>query len=142
MTGHERTLRVAALGFLTILLASCHTSPAPEAVPEAVSPYGQPVLVTLVGGRRFRGELLALTDTAWILMMAKKVAMGRIRGIESVELDGVGVITYAAGKFPTEQKLDAARRRARFPYGISPGVMAALLTKTSQASPDDLEAMP
>ena len=142
MTGHGRGRSLAVLSLLMALLTSCQTSPAPDTVPQAVSPYGEQATVTLVGGRRFRGELLALSDTAWIFMMDRKVAMGRIRGVQSVELNGVGVITYVPDHFPSEKQLNDARRRARFPYGISPAVMAALLAKTSQASPDDLEAMP
>lgn len=121
---------------LAAALAGCRTSPKPTAIFQATSPYGEQISVTLKDGRSHVGELLAVTDTALIVMVQNRVAIARAVAIALARTSRFR-LGYAAGTV-RKKELDNARRGARFPYGMSPEVLSALLTKTSQSSPDDL----
>jgi hypothetical protein len=109
-------------------------------VPQATSPFGEPVSVTLTNRQSFTGELLAVTDSSLILMVRDRVAFARAGSIARARLRGFG-LEYTNGARPSSRSLERARRSARFPYGVSPEVMAVLLGRTSQSAPDDLATL-
>jgi hypothetical protein len=135
----RRALATARALAGAVALASCRTSPPPQAVPQATSPYGAHSIVTLVDGKTFDGEVLAITDSSWILMVGDRVASVRDGAISNVRVADLGELRYADGGRPSASELHRARRVTRFPYGIAPEAMAALLAKSTQSSPDDLE---
>jgi hypothetical protein len=123
-----------------VILAACHTSPKPQAIPQATSPYGVRGTVTLAYGRTYEGELLAVTDTSVVMFIDGRVGSVRPAAIIKLTVPGAGDIDYKAGRAVSAKRLARARQLARFPYGMSAEVTAELLAKSSQASPDDLEA--
>jgi hypothetical protein len=122
------------------VLAACYTSPKPQAIPQATNPYGVSGTVTLANGRTSVGELLDINDTSVVMLIDGRVASARPAAIVKVELPGARDVNYKAGRAVSAARVMRARRMTRFPYGMSPEVTAALLARTSQASPDDLEA--
>lgn len=122
-----------------MLVGACYTSPKPQAIPEATSLNGELGTVTLAYGRTFSGELLAVTDTSWVMLVGNRVSMVRSAALQKVLVPSTGDIAYSGGKATSATRLEAARHAVRFPYGISPDVMSALLAKSGQQAPDDLE---
>lgn len=122
-----------------LLAASCHTSPKPQAVPQATNPFGVRGTVSLAYGRSYEGELLAVTDTSWVMLVDGRVSMVRTTAVHEVSVPTVGTLKYANGRAKSNVRLERAQRLTRYPYGIPPEAMAALLAKASQEAPDDLE---
>jgi hypothetical protein len=122
-----------------LMTLSCYTSPKPQAIREATNPYGARGTVTLSFGRKFEGELLALTDTSLVMLVDGRVATVRTSAMSELVMPMAGVLKYAGGRAPSSKQLERARHMMRYPYGIQPGVMAALLAKSAQQAPDDLE---
>ena len=140
----QRAGSLLRCGALTAVaaLASCMTSPRPQAVPQARSEYGEQIRLSLTNGRDFAGELLAVTDTSWFIRIGSRtIAFARIGAISVAHLSGSD-LSYSNGARPSAKELEGARHAARFPYGIAPGVMNVLLAKASQSSPDDLAMIP
>ena len=127
---------LAALAVVPALVA-CRTSPPPRTIPHATSPYGEQISVTLKDNRSFVGELLAVSDSSLMLMVHNRVAFARAGAISAVRASRFA-LRYSDAAGPPSKELEKARRGARYPYGISPEVLAALLAKTSQSSPVDL----
>jgi hypothetical protein len=138
-----RRLHLAALAGAG-LLAACYTSPPPEATPQATSPFGAEVTMWLADRRTVKGELLEVTDTTVMLLSRTtgRVAVARFPSIRSVEFSVVEAVFFTGRGNPGARALEGARLRARFPYGMSPAVRAALLAKAGQSAPDTLAASP
>jgi hypothetical protein len=138
MTAARRARRGMLAG-IAALAAACMTSGDPRAYPQATSAFGAEVTVSLVGGGGVQGELLAVTDTSVLLMVRDRVVVAR----------GAAIIIIAAGRTwfsyanggPRIASLERLRRLSRFPYGIAPATMAALLAKSAQSAPDDASAV-
>ena len=128
------------------ILTACMTSPAPRDSPRATSPYGQHTTLVLANGRSVAGELLAVTDTAWYLMVGGRVASARTAAITSMTVDlgkrGNHTVQLRDGAGLNAKRTQAARDGARFPHGIPPDIMTALLARSSQSEADDLGTRP
>ena len=122
-----------------VMIVACYTSPKPQAIAQATSPFGARGTITLAYGRTYEGELLAITDTSVVMLVDERVSSVRAAAILKLTLPAVGDVDYKAGRALSDKRLAQARRLARFPYGLSADVTAALLAKSSQTSPDDLE---
>ncbi len=151
--------RAAMLGALASagVLSGCTTSPTPLRVPQATNPRGGFVTLVLSTRRNVTGELLAVTDTAWYLLVDGRVGMTRPSVITSLSVIAAGrghrfggipvrspgrPIPFRNGLGPDATWTDAAREVSRFPYGISAPILAALLERSSQSTPDDLSGAP
>jgi hypothetical protein len=142
------TLALRRVGMLSLIigagvLAGCMTSRPPRTFPRATSPNGEFLTLDLANGHQVAGELLAATDTAWYLMVNGRV--GSVRAAAIVGLQR-GVFdnrayrwSFPAGEGPSPGRTRDVRDGARFPHGLTPEVLAALLATTSQSAPDDLE---
>ena len=128
----------ALLLMLSLFPTACMTSKRPQSIPQAKSPRG--VLSTLVlrDGREQTGELIVVSDSGYVLFAHDRIWIARFGDVGRVILPVGGAGTVNLGPKPTAKMLDRARLLSRFPYGISPTLMATLLTASKQEVPDDL----
>ena len=128
------------------ILTACMTSPDPRSSPRSTSPYGQHTRLYLENGRSVAGELLAVTDTAWYLMVGGRVGSARTAAIAAMSVDlgkrGIQTVGLRDGAGLNARRTEAARDGARFPHGIPPEIMTALLARSSQSEADDLVTRP
>lgn len=140
-TGYRaRTLLLFGLFPLAGVVTGCMTSRPPQSEPRATTPYGETASVTLVGGRRFDGELIAVTDSSWILMVNQQVATVRHAALRFVFIKSIGFMSMSKG--PSPAQLKRAGDAARFPRGAPAGALAIILAKTGQTEPVNLESVP
>ena len=132
----------SALLAVSVLATGCMTSRAPQNLPQATSPFGQSATVRVDDGHEVTGELLAVTDSAWYLMVDGRVSSVRTGAIIMVRVTNVGNVWLKANPGGYGVTVDVARQGARFPHGISPAVLTTLLANASQAAPDDLSRRP
>jgi hypothetical protein len=118
-----------------LALAACHTSPAPDVVALADSQRGAMVMLHMVDGSARTGELLAVRDSSLVLLRNRQVAVVPLSAVAIVDF---GETRLSLERTPAAELLDRARRASRFPYGITPGAMAALLRSTGQEAPLEL----
>jgi len=88
----------------------------------AKRPEGVAVTLALLGGGRAQGELLAVQDTALVVLARDTVTLVPYRALEAGEFSQVGELRA------TPPAPDFARRLqlvSRFPQGLTPGITRA-----------------
>lgn len=155
MTGAIR--RSSTMACVAMVLASgCfRTSPSPEDV-VMQKLLGDQVSLSYGGGLGLDGELLAVTDSSFILMgpraWTQSGQWGARTTLRPASSSGVAVvprqsirrIEFGFTKFDTPNGVfspgDRQRvaQRGRYPYGLSADAMAELLRATGQAKPDTI----
>lgn len=126
--------------FVAALAAGCVTriGKGPEAFPVANSPAGVATTVVLRRGGTVTGELLEVRDTALVLRVDNKVALIPNTSIANAGFQGGDFrgndlrIHYVT---PAEFRNSNLRLLSRYPSGISPSVMAALLSASGMSEP-------
>jgi hypothetical protein len=93
------------------------------------------VMLHMVDGSARTGELLAVRDSSLVLLRNRQVAVVPFSAVAIVDF---GETRLSLERTPAAELLDRARRASRFPYGITPGAMAALLRSTGQEAPLEL----
>lgn len=141
MSIHPLRARSAALLLTVAAATACHTSPPPAEVAQATSFHGARVTVSLADGRSADGELLAASDTALVLLVNGRVASVRNAALLKVDIPEFGTFDYGPNVGDSAKHAERIRTVARFPFGIAPPAMTALLARTSQTEPDDLAAV-
>ena len=151
----RRWLAFGCVASIATVSACIHTSPAPEqSVVRQL--FGDYISLAIARGRGVEGELLAVTDSSFILMRGRASSQDEARGGQpTVQLAGPsGVVVVPrraiiAIEFGL-QRFDVAAgtlqpgdlrgivQRSRFPYGISADAMTELLRSTRQTKPDTL----
>jgi hypothetical protein len=104
-----------------------------EAFPVANSPAGVATTVALRSSRIISGELLEVRDTALVLRRDTEVVLVPNASIGNVRIQGTDLRTEALT--PDEFLSRDLRLLSRYPSGISPAVMAALLSASGRAEP-------
>jgi hypothetical protein len=124
--------------WICVIPLACARGPRASSFAPALRPGG--AAVTLDSGQRtFDGELLAVTDTALVLLRGGMVAVAPYGAIEDVMLpqfDADYAIRYAR---PDTATLSRLRLRSRFPQGLTPELLARLLAAYHQ---DALTVLP
>ena len=143
LAGAARRLAVAA-ALLAAATAptACHTSPPPEQYTPARDPRGVGGTLTMQDGRTVAGELLAVDDSSFVMLAGRRVGVARFGAVRRAAFAHLGPVSRSSGGRPTPQMLERARLLSRFPFGIPPAAMTALLADAQQAAPDDLAAGP
>ena len=120
-----------------VLLSACRTSGDPRQFAPATSPNGVTGTVHVAGGGDVVGELLAVTDTAYLMLVGSRLMVAPYAVLTHANFGWVGRVTSSVGELPS----DKTRRRlvlySRFPYGLSDSAMAGLLAKSGQTAPDN-----
>lgn len=148
-TAKQRSAVMACVTAVTIAAACFRTSLSPKsalterALGENVSLYYGPA-------QGVYGELLALTDSSFLLMRGRvwgETDPGTLRinnpsGVVAVPRRAVTRIEFGLKRFDTSggmlnpQVVGEISHRARFPYGLSDEAMATLLRANGQSKPD------
>ena len=104
-----------------------------DSFPVANSPEGVATTVSLHTESTIKGELLEVRDTALVLRRGTEVVLVPNASIALVRFEGgdLRTRTITPGEF---QRRDL-RLLSRYPSGISPAVMAALLSASGKAEP-------
>lgn len=103
-----------------------------EEFPVANSPAGAATTVLIRTGM-INGELLEVRDTALVLRRGIEVLLIPNASITNVRFQGFDLRTHT--RTPDELRRSDFRLLSRYPYGISPAVMAALLSASGKLEP-------
>lgn len=103
-----------------------------EETPVASSPAGVEATVLIPTGM-ITGELLEVRDTALVLRRGTEVLLIPDASITNVRFKGFDLRTHT--RTPDELRRSDFRLLSRYPYGISPAVMAALLSASGKLEP-------
>lgn len=104
-----------------------------DAFPVANSPEGVATTVSLHNRAFFAGELLEVRDTALVLRRGTEVLLVPNASIANVQFQGGDLRTRSIT--PAEFLRRDLRLLSRYPSGISPAVMAALLSASGRSEP-------
>jgi hypothetical protein len=104
-----------------------------EAFPVATSPAGVAAGVSVQSGGMIVGELLEVRDTALVLLRGTEVMLVPNALIVNVRFQGGNLRPQSLT--PNEFVGGGLRLLARYPSGISPAVMAALLAASGRSEP-------
>ena len=123
---------------LSICLTACMTSKPPEKFSGARSVRGVVGSLELRDTRAHSGELLAVDDSAFVILEGDRVGIVRFSDVRSGRFTQMGSASLVVGPNPTPAVLARARMLSRFPYGITATAMRSLLAASKQEVPDDL----
>jgi hypothetical protein len=129
--------RACSLFAIAMVSGACMTSPSLRDFQPALRPNGIEGSLVMDRWGTHDVELLALTDTAYVVMKWNRVAVAPYRQVRNASFRQFGIAAeeYAP---PVGQRREDLRLLSRFPAGISPAVLAALLADTGQTAPDHL----
>ena len=109
-----------------LALAACRTGPRIENFPPANSPAG--VMARLgVGRQRVEGELLAVSDSGFVVRQAPQIAFVPLSAVRWARFAGFGPMSLR-----DPATIVTLRHASRFPAGIPPAVLPRLLEEASQ----------
>jgi hypothetical protein len=110
-----------------LLLASCfQVGPRLGTFAAANNPAGASAMIR-AGTRRYAVELLAATDTSYIVEYAGSIAEVKFREVVVVTTSGRMIMSQ-----PGKSQLAEVRLLTRFPYGMPPAARIAILEKAKQ----------
>lgn len=121
-------LRLIASGLLWVSVG-CVPLPIPSTFPPAQSGHGIDARL-LVGRRMVKGELLEVSDTAFIVRTAEGLVLIPQESVTEANFPDVGFYRAADLVGDVTRQL---RLTSRFPAGIPASVMTALLGEAGQA---------
>jgi len=123
---------------LCLLAAACSFGP-------RVSRFGPATHVAGVGAKVARGdstfgaELLAVTDTALLLVRDTRIVLAQYRSVDWVVFPSLSErYTITRGQPPAGQAREQLRLFSRYPSGVSASLLAELLAAYHQDSVDVL----
>ena len=86
-------------------------------------------------GRKLTSELLAVQDTALLVLAGDSVWVAPFRSIQLALVQQRESLSFGERQTPGRRQRDELSRLARFPGGIPAGVMAELLREHAQTRP-------
>lgn len=127
-------LATAALAVL-LLAAACTTGGSIDELASARSPHGAEATLIFRSGGQQRVELLTANDTTLLVLHQDSV-----KRVEFDRLSRVRVHGFASYRRPIND-LDRGKiaRVSRFPYGVTPEILRALLAEAGQTEPGRFE---
>ena len=135
----SRGVRACSVAWL-IIQSSCMTSPPPRRIATADTHRGVSVIVHMIDGPEYYGELLAVRDSSIVVLTRNRIAIGSFADIRGVTVGEFAPTDFTKGWWPLETSLGKLAPASRFPYGIAASPMAMLLESTKQTAPADLRA--
>jgi len=123
-------IRIArSLALLASVTASaCYTGPSVGSFPPAMSGHGIEGTVHL-DHTRLAGELLDASDSGYVLLSDRAIFYTPYIAVKSAGFSGVG--SHRDGR-PDPEMLERLRLVSRFPKGITPAMLQALLADLRQ----------
>lgn len=123
----RRTLFVVAIA--GGMLSGCYTGPSAGGFGPATTPHG--VASTLQLDRTtVQGELLEVSDSGYVLLAQDALVFTPYDAVNDARFAGLG--SYGSGR-PRAASMAKLRLMSRFPQGLSPPTLAALLAETRQS---------
>lgn len=109
----------------------CHTGPSASDFRPAMTPYGVHTRLQL-RDHSLNGELLEVRDSAFVLYddAGSGIVLIPFSAVRDTRFEDTG--SYGDGA-PDAEWAAKLRRLSRYPYGITPSVLQALLTKAHQS---------
>jgi hypothetical protein len=95
--------------------------------------------VYLANGREYAGELLAVSDSEFVILVGERVGVAHFRHVDRVLFRGFSCGEFPSPSCPSPKAIDAGRAVSRFPFGIPAAAFRALLDKGKQTAPDNLQ---
>jgi hypothetical protein len=128
---------------LLALVAGCHTSPSPESYDLARRPNGIHGTLESRAGRSIAGELLEVRDSAFVMLVGDRVTIVPYRAIANASFDHQDWAAFQTlTPTPSAEARERIRWDSRFPYGMRPPALAALLRLSGQTEPDVVTGSP
>lgn len=128
-----RPLHSTALAVIVLTMAGgCHVGPSVATYPPATTPFGA-VGKFKVGKTSFDAELLAVRDSALVLLRDREVIVVRFADLASSSFRHVDV-SVSRTQRPSSEELAQLRILSRFPQGLSAELEKELLERYGQAA--------
>jgi hypothetical protein len=121
-------------GASALLLASvfgCHAGRNIDTFAPAQSPGGVEISLALPESGRVRGELLAVQDTAFVVLIRDSLVLVPYRAVDGAQVTQFGQLH---GIPPVAEDAANLRLVSRFPQGIAPDLLARLLAAYGQSA--------
>ncbi|HET7711791.1 MAG TPA: hypothetical protein VFL80_07665 [Thermoanaerobaculia bacterium] len=116
---------------LALALTGCALGPKVDSFAPARSAAGIEASLALDGGASAKGELLAVEETALVLLNQKVVTRVPYSSIRSGTFPQSGV-AITNGRFQNAESREKLRLLSRFPQGLTPPLLASLLAAYGQ----------
>jgi hypothetical protein len=118
-------------GAVVLATVACQVGGTVETFAPANRPAGVAVDLTLQGGRKTRGELLAVEDTALVVLAQDSVTLVSYGAIFEWRFSQVDALLQRP---PAPDLATKLRLLSRFPQGLTPALLARLLAAQGQAA--------
>jgi hypothetical protein len=123
---------------LCLLATSCSFGPRVSKFGPATHVAGLGTMVAR-GDSTFGAELLAVTDTALLLVRDSRIVLARYRSVDRIDFLGLSEqYTITRGRPPVGQVREQLRLFSRYPPGVPASLLAELLAAYHQDSVDVL----
>lgn len=128
-------MRASLMMAAFLMVVGCTRGPSVRSLPHTTNPVGAQVTFS-VGGTRFNGELIAAPDSGYVIRnSANRLVFAPFTAVRGMRVPTVsGVITG----YPFAEDHRELRMASRYPQGLSPQVLSALLARASQTAVDRL----
>jgi len=110
---------------------ACHLGGRVDRFAPAKQPAGVAVMLWLRGGATQQGELLAVQDTALVVLAQDTVTLVPYRVLQAGRFSQVGELTETP---PTTDFAGRLRLVSRFPQGLTPEMLTRLLAAYEQST--------
>ena len=123
--------RSALLVLLTAVeLSGCLFGTTPSGFRPATAPQGTAVEIQTRGGAELRGEMLAISDTAFMVAASGLIVLVPYAVVDSAWLPDLG--TRFGRRGPSVRSYERVRLHCRFPQGTTPELLERLLEAYDQ----------
>jgi len=123
---------------LTILFfaAGCTNGPAVSSLPFVTAPIGSDA--TFFGaGTAMTAELVAVQDSGYVFINSRdRVVFAPFASVRNLRIP---TLRRAVSGTPSEANRRALRLASRYPQGVSPGILKALLARRSQPAVERIQ---
>jgi hypothetical protein len=116
------------------MIAGCFVGPSVESYAVSGTPYGAQVTIA-VEGKRFDAELLAVRDSALLVLREREILLIPFQTITDATFARTAAgyaVTLSNGRPPTAEQAERLRLQSRYPQGVSPELERRLLTAYGQ----------
>lgn len=123
---------------LTILFfaAGCTHGPAVSSLPYITAPIGSDATFS-VAGTKMTAELLAVQDSGYLFINREdRVVFVPFASVQNLRIPTLG---RGVSGPPSEASRRALRLASRYPQGVSPGILMALLARRSQPAVERIQ---
>lgn len=128
-------MRASLIIAVLALTAGCTRGPSIRSLPHTTNPIGAQAQFS-IGGTRMEGELIAVPDSGYVV----RNSADRLVFIPFTAVRGMRIPTVSTSitGYPSDEHRRALRLASRYPHGVSPEILRALLARRSQTAVDRL----